>query len=214
VTLPIHPEALRDAIRMPVPGWSEQPLTEGMRLWRDASGGALALVIATEDDVPRLADVTNLRHAARALAEENGGGLIEAEPVVTAAFGTGGRLIYKRLRGRCYSFTGMLWFAVDGHWPLWTSVYGEGGLSGIREAVVTAQLMSSGRLTAGTYESGWAADPYDASYCGVDRSCLRFLSDAPEYDAQFPAHPLTRVRAVLDALSRELTIDAPGAGTG
>ena len=70
-------------------------------------------------------------------------------------------------------------------------------MTGLREAVVTSELMGSGELNLEGYERSWAQDPYDPSYRGADRSVLRFMSDDPVYDERFPQHPLSKVRRVL-----------------
>jgi len=89
----------------------------------------------------------------------------------------------------------------EGIADIWTIVSGERGMTGMREALVTAQLMKEGKLTVEDYQRSWAQDPYEATYAGVDRSCLRFLSDDQCYDGLFPNHPLSKVRRVLATLS-------------
>jgi hypothetical protein len=74
------------------------------------------------------------------------------------------------------------------------------GTTGMREAVITAELMNSAKLTMQDYDRSWAQDPYDHSYGGVDRSVLRFASDDESYDARFPEHPLSKIRRVLATL--------------
>ena len=101
------------------------------------------------------------------------------------------RLIYKCLQGSGYIYTGMLFLAV---------VAGEHETTGVREAVVTAELMASGELTPESYPHSWAQDPYDSTYRGVDRSLLRFMSDHERFDERFPQHPLSKARRVLAAL--------------
>lgn len=81
-----------------------------------------------------------------------------------------------------------------------TVVVGECGITGVREAVITAELMRSCRLTIRDYKASWARDPYDPTYGGVDRSVLRFVSDDECYEARFPEHPLSKVRRVLASL--------------
>lgn len=44
----------------------------------------------------------------------------------------------------------------------------------------------------------WAEDPYDPDYNGP---CMRNMADAPEHDAAFPQHPLSRVRVALYCLA-------------
>lgn len=48
------------------------------------------------------------------------------------------------------------------------------------------------------YLEGWVQDPYDPRYRGV---ALRSIADNEEYDAQFPDHPLSRLRSTLSDLS-------------
>jgi hypothetical protein len=88
-------------------------------------------------------------------------------------------------------------------------VDGEHGTTGVREAVVTAELMGAGRLSLADYRERWAGDPYDPGYAGVDRSVLRSLSDDESYDGQFPDHPLSRIRKVLADLPGRIQL-GPG----
>jgi hypothetical protein len=51
----------------------------------------------------------------------------------------------------------------------------------------------------------WMQDPYDPEIQGP---CLRNMADAPEHDAGFPQHPLTRVRKTLQCLSEGIRFSA------
>jgi hypothetical protein len=110
-------------------------------------------------------------------------------------------LIYKRLDMPAFVFTGMLIVAPASKTStVWTIVARERGMTGVREAAITAMLVNEGKLTPESYETSWAQDPYDPTYAGVDRSTLRYLSDDESYDLQFPQHPLTKVRRQLKQL--------------
>ncbi len=50
---------------------------------------------------------------------------------------------------------------------------------------------------------GWLEDPYDPNEEGP---MTRNKSERTEYDAEFPDHPLTRARSVLDHLERSIRI--------
>lgn len=115
-------------------------------------------------------------------------------------------LIYKQLKMPAYIFTGMLMFPSHDVSTVWTVVSAERGTTGVREATVTAELMNSGKLTIDDFKRSWAQDPYDASYCGVDRSVLRFVSDDESYDERFPDHPLSKVRRIVGILPSSLDI--------
>jgi hypothetical protein len=120
--------------------------------------------------------------------------------VVTATPGATVGLIYKRLEKPAYVFTGMLLVPRRQGSQVWTVVAGEHGTTGVREAPITFELLNAGELTMKDYEHSWAQDPYDPTYCGVDHSVLRFISDDERYDVRFPEHPLSKVRWVLATL--------------
>jgi hypothetical protein len=186
--------------RLDVPGWTMVGSTETQASWRDADGDVLSLTLA---DMHPGADILSsrdaLRQLCRRLAQQRGAGLVEAT-VVTGAQGSGFRFIYKRLQAPAFVFTGMLVFPRASNSWVWTIVAGERGTTGVREAIVTGQLMETGKMDLDSYEKSWAQDPYDPAYRGVDRSTLRYVSDAAEYDGMFPDHPLSKVRRELEKL--------------
>lgn len=173
-------------------GWKEEEPAGNMRRFRGSNGGVLSLAVL---DSNPWEDIRQLHHEARQLAESAGGGLIEAETL--SCGGTWAvRLIYKRLQIPAYVFTGMFFAPLAHQYLVWTMVDGERETTGIREAVVTSRLYENGEFKSlQDYEHLWAKDPYDPEYQGVDRSVLRSLSDDDRYDAEFPDHPLSRVRA-------------------
>lgn len=79
----------------------------------------------------------------------------------------------------------------------------EAGHTGTREGAVLAQM--SPTLDAGGKIPGWEQDPYEPDY---KSGFMRNKSDDPQYDAQFPEHPLSKVRRYLEQLQHGVTIDA------
>jgi hypothetical protein len=122
---------------------------------------------------------------------------VESTEVVTG--------IYKRTEGTGYLYSGILLIpcGADAYVVYVTS--GERGTTGVREAVVTAKLLSEGKLDINEYEKEWFHDPYDPGYQGV---ILHSFSDADMYDADFPDHPLTKVRNELKNLISAIKIAA------
>ena len=67
----------------------------------------------------------------------------------------------------------------------------------MREAVVLDQMVAAGRITFQEKDErilGWTQDPYDPT---LDAPLLRNLAEDEQYDAQFPDHPLSRLRSIL-----------------
>jgi hypothetical protein len=190
---------------MTLPGWREEAAEPDMRVWRDAAGSVLSLT-AVGDLSAFSSDLDQVRASSRRLAESRGAGLVEAT-TGDCASGSYGLTIYKRSQGTGFIFTGMLWMRVGSYWLVWTTVDGERGMTGVREAVVAARLAEAGELTIEQFETSWAADPYEPSYSGVERKVLRYVSDADVYDELFPDHPLSRVRRVLRDLPSSVMAD-------
>jgi hypothetical protein len=195
------------AFNFTMEGWSEDAPSGDLRVWRSSQGDVLSWTTSGSLDLPSLGDTVRLQHWCRGVAEGRGAGLIEAR-VNTGGLGATVSFIYKRLQMPAYVFTGMLVIPSDEMSIVWTVVSGERGTTGVREAVVTAQLMSAGRLTIEDYKRSWAQDPYEPAYRGVDRKVLRFVSDNEAYDEQFPEHPLSKVRRVLANLPSSVRFDS------
>ena len=109
--------------------------------------------------------------------------------------------IHKRKHGLGYVFMGMrLW-----RHGIWSTMIGECGTTGVREAAVTQDLLNSGELTFETYEERFGGDPYDPAKAVSEVRLRRFLSDDPKWDKRFPEHALTRTRLLLHALPGAVT---------
>ena len=202
-------EGLR-LLRLTMQGWNDEGTRGDMRGWRDGQGDFLSLVVTDKPlGLPQLSDQVALQECFRRLAESRGAGLIEMH-VITGALGPTASLIYKRLLKPAYAFTGMLFVPSAKPSQVWTVVAEEHGTTGVREAVITAELFNAGSMTIQDYERSWARDPYDPDYCGVDRSVLRFVSDHETYDERFPEHPLSKVRRILAALPSSVHVEPAG----
>jgi hypothetical protein len=98
-----------------------------------------------------------------------------------------------------------------------TIASGERGVTGIRDAIVTAQLLEEGKLEIEEFEEpgssgeigrikGWFQDPYDSDYQG---HILCSSSDDEKYDAQFPDHPLSKIRRYLMQIEETMRSEEP-----
>ena len=201
--LACHSTGAEEAYRKPYRSRVEHAeVRDDWVVWRDADGDVLTLAVqekSLQNGLPSLSDEDAVRRYCRKLAESGKAGLVEAGTAATA-MGSAIKLIYKKLEIPAFRFTGMLIVFLPKATCIWTIVAGEHGTTGVREALVTAGLLNEGKLTVESYEASWAQDPYDSSYCAVDRSTLRYLSDDEAYDQQFPQHPLSKVRRELHRL--------------
>lgn len=205
------PERLQ-LVTLDMPGWVEGASSKGLRVWRTPDGDVLSLAMLDESaaSLSAFSDETALRPWSRSIAEDANAGLIEVRVADSSA-----SLIYKRLAQPAYIFTGILFLKRHAAREVWTAVSGEKGVSGVREAVVAAELFKSGKFSSkADFEQLWASDPYDADYRGADRSVLRFVSDDECYDERFPDHPLSKVRRLLLAVPGSSRVGATSAGVG
>jgi hypothetical protein len=205
--VPLTDPTLR-SFRLSLKDWSEQILGDkgNVRLWVDPEDSAITVSsLGAHQVTSRVATPGwSLQHWARFFARDTAGGLIEAEHV-DLPFGPGLRFIFKTLELPAYMYHGQLVFAKNDVDIFISIVCKELGTTGVREAVITSELLSQGRLDLKEYERAFARDPYDPGYEGVDRSALRFMSDDPIYDIRFPDHPLSKVRRLLGALPGAMT---------
>jgi len=113
------------------------------------------------------------------------------------------QLVFKKREGNGYSYHAFLCVDVELCTIVVSLMVGERGTTGIREAYVSALLLTEeGRLTlpknlapsGGTPIEGWFVDPYDKSYAGP---VLRSIADDEEFDEHMPMHPLSRLRRTL-----------------
>lgn len=141
------------------------------------------------------------------------GGIVSVDPR-KAASRPAIEIIYKRTEGTGYRYTGMLVVEFNEYWFQVTGVFGERGVTGVREAVLTQKLLSGGQIKlrkhpfyrrvftrSSGFVEGWFVDPYDAKYRGI---VLCSVADSEEYDQQFPYHPLTRLRSTLKTVRESL----------
>ena len=78
----------------------------------------------------------------------------------------------------------------------------EFGTTGMRDNVIAMKLLNEGKISDGEYGyEGWFKDPYGS---GIKRGVLMNLSEDKKYDADFPDHPLTQTRRLLDKIESEI----------
>lgn len=142
--------------------------------------------------------IEGIRHAQAVMAGQ--AGLVEADAARTAS---GVPYVYSIMKIRAeptgvqYNLTlhlaGDRPLQVQGHFV-------EGNRTGVRDATVYEVAMRHNWVTPPNEEDptgGWAHDPYDGSTAGF----VMNMSELPDFDQQFPGHPLTMARELLRSVA-------------
>jgi len=203
-----------DALTFDTTGWTspeEEAMPGGIvRRWRNDFEDQLTVQYFDSPDAPpfRVGDVAEFRGFARAMATNRGGGLIDANVVS----GKGVRLHRVVMKypdaGGGFSFVGGL--ILSPHFSI--NVEGsEGPVTGERETAVALSLGADAKpgLLKRMLGRGdpWAQDPYEPSFRAP---VLRCKADDSRWDAEFPTHALSRVRAALLLIQRTASLSPDG----
>ncbi len=200
---------LEQLVRFDTDGWQVSRRSDTEVSWNLLAGGGVTLVhFPTPPDIPRDTSLDELRRQRRRAAQAGGGGLLEFD-IVTAGAVRAMRSISKRPRDTRDSAAGGIYVAslvlpFESMSIVIKVECGEGGLTGERDAVVADEALSDGRVHVDDDDvmRGWIPQPDDGTE-PLDAN----LAEAEKYDARFPDHPLSRVRAVLNRVQAELQID-------
>src|SRR5262245_33776391 len=141
------------------PDWSMFEYGAHYIVWRNEFGDLLTLAVQDlEADLPSLSDEDAVRRYCRKFAESLESGLVEAT-TTTSPKSPAIKLIYKKLQKPAFKFTGQLITPLPNAECIWTIVAREQGTTGIREALITSDLMKKGKLDLESYKASWAQDP-------------------------------------------------------
>jgi hypothetical protein len=174
--------------------------------WTNAEGDVLSLARFQGETVSSAENLSSLRDRARQLAAMNGGGIVQADFVERGGV-RAAALIFKKEQLPAYAYTGMFIIPGDGHHFVVTVESVERGVTGVRDAMVTTQLLQQGKLDptktdANHRVEGWFSDPYDAKY---NATALNSVADSAQYDAVVPSHPLSKIRQTLRTIGNTFT---------
>jgi predicted outer membrane repeat protein len=195
-------------------GWTLRESSNERSVWTNVDGDVLSLnrIDNPDEPLPPLSDLQAVRAFCRNLAEKSGG-LISAD-IVRIGNSQAIQLIYKREHLPAYAYTGMIIIPCGDQRFVLVVASTERGTTGVREAIVTDELLRDGELEIERFDQdapdgstgrvkGWFKDPYDSSYAG---KALCSAADDEKHDARFPNHPLSKVRATLRHLQKTLRV--------
>ena len=193
-----------DCVRFDTTGWQLREASATTMTWTNPDSDILSLSrVQGQADVSSAVDLPSLRARGRQLAAGNNGGLVYADFAGCAGV-RAVSLIYKREQLPAYEYTGMVIIPRDAHHFVVTVASVERGTTGMRDAIVTSQLLQQGRLDPTKTDAnhrieGWFSDPYDSKY---DATALNSIADGEQYDSVVPSHPLSKVRGTLRTIEK------------
>ena len=186
-------------------GWKKRESSDERIIWVNKDDDTLSLdFVEGSPDLPALSDTGSVRDSCREIAKGNDGGIVCGDVIDIGGI-PGIELIYKREDGLTYAYTGILMIPFKRFSYTLAIASRQRGMTGARDAYVSAKLLQEGKLELELYEEpdssgaagrmkGWFQDPYDPEYEGI---VLRSVADDEGYDSLFPTHPLSKVRRML-----------------
>jgi len=201
-------------IRFNDQGYQAGDAAQAAMTWTDAFGSSIQLKRTDSPSGLNVADIAQARIEQRHIAIASGRSIVSVEMVNTPQGVLALETVTKAQRGLGFDYIGTLLVADrDCHYDVRIAA-DEGGMTGTREALVTAHLAELGEIELAAPSSpdgsrrikGWYQDPYDEVW---DDDAICSVTDDERVDVCFPEHPLTRVRAFLRQLRASLVLDEP-----
>jgi hypothetical protein len=202
-----------------MPAATPQGEKDGGRIWWNSVGDGIGLYYFDKppDIEADLHSINDVRQFLRNVSIANGFGIIEVgTPQIDGCLAV--RTIFKvpqQPHGMTYVGSITLPFR-DFSYVLKVQCI-ERGTTGLRETFIVAKMLSSGQVKIQKASDGppqvvgWWQGPYDSM---TSAPVVRNLGDDEQYDAQFPNHPLSRLRSILRQVQPSLRLapvvrDAP-----
>jgi hypothetical protein len=180
-------------------GWKKRRQSEAEMSWEHPSFPAVLSInyFELEPDVPYGGTVEELRDFYRQLVIKGGNGIIKVDVTDIQQLRCIETIFKLPLEGHGVQYIGALTIPFEDRSYVIKIQAIEHGATGLREAIIAPQLMAEGTVSIDDKTGniiGWAADPYDKT---ITEGFLMNLAEAAHYDARFPEHPLSIVRAKL-----------------
>jgi len=203
------------SLRLKQPEWTLAEKNPNEHVYVSKAGDVVGVELRTEETVFKVDfnDLPGLRSNIR--TGFGGAGLISAdvEEFVSGADGAKikGVIIITKLPQipAGMSYNGLIFFPFkDFSYSLYMR-FEETGVTGAREAAVLDPLIGSGEVklvvgAAGAVIEGFDEDLYEPTLRGP---LVRNRAERPEYDEQFPEHPLSKLRACLRKVKENIAYD-------
>jgi hypothetical protein len=190
-------------------GWRLCDTSPSGSSWVTDEGDALSLYCGPgPGELSPSEELPAIRDYARKFAATSQGSLVWADRRTCGGI-PGVAFIYKREQLPAYAYTGVIMIP-NGDWHFVLVMASmERGVTGVRDAVVTASLLSRGQLNIAVKDArgrlaGWFRDPYDSA---LDADALASVADDEQYDESVPSHPLSKIRRFLRTFEETMRLD-------
>lgn len=186
-------------------GWSPSETTATTRSWSNESGDLLSLHwFQTPPDIgARLGDLAALRAFFRTMVLKNGGGIVSVDVTEVAGVPAVSAVVKVPQEPRGTTYLASLTLPRRDFSFVIKVQCQESVDVGARESALYGRFLVGPAFDPARPLVGWEADPYEPTR--RDR-VMRNGSEAEEFDAQFPSHPLSRARRALASLTRSLRV--------
>jgi hypothetical protein len=197
------------SVRFADSGFRFQGERDGARIWHTEAGDGIGLYyFALKPDIDAdLRSIDKVRQAFRSKVAAAGAAIIAVDTITTDGCLAIRHIIKVPQRPHGMTYIGALLLPFCDFSFVVKAQCQEHGTTGIRDAVVLEEAFRDGRTSVepdGITLTGWMQDPYDPAI----RDGFHWnLSEAREYDARFPNHPLSRLRRLLAHLEATLQVE-------
>ncbi len=185
-----------DSFKLPSQ-WTLVQSEESVAYFQNAAGDVLSInYFGMEPDIGAdVHDADALRAFYRDAAESGGLAMVEVDPVSIASLPAVRTVLKGRMEPHGLVFIACFTLPFANCSYVFKIQSSEGGITGMRESMIFASL--------NVPIEAWQEDPYDPRH---KADFMRNRADSPEYDAQFPDHPLSKVRLYLDELAEQIEV--------
>jgi hypothetical protein len=198
-----------DRVSFDTAGFGAPEDRDGIRVWYSATGDPVGLYyFSVPPDIDAdLDDVESVRAFYRASSSQAGVAIIEVDAPLIHGLRCVRAIIKVPQQPSGMTYLASLTLPFRDFSYVLKVVCVERGTTGVRDAVVFGQFLGTGGISVSPDGrlDGWMADPYDSS---VEAPLMRSHAEGPEYDAQFPEHPLSRARRILGHIQTTITIES------
>lgn len=192
-----------NSISIPTFGWDIVEKNDGEIVWVNPEQSALISIyfFNIPPDLPTIKDIDALRSFHRSVAD-SGGGIIEVSTFNLKGFPSVKTIFKFPQPEKGMSYLASVTIPFENCSFVIKTQAVEVGTTGIRDAFVLDKFLESGEVTFDDNGlKNWFEDPYDPTF---KEGTPMNKSEKEEYDAEFPEHPLTKVRNMINQAIEEV----------